>query len=450
MAAEIKSGDSSDLVSVDPISKAIRATLYNSSGEEGTRELPINLSVSAVTVVNNDLISSLDVTELKFISLQLTGVWVGTVSFQGSNDNGDFYDIVSQDVASTTFPYSSSRSSTGIIKIPIMYKYFRARVTQYTSGTVTGSAIGHKEDKSLSGVSQVGQVTLQAETTKVIGTVNVSNLEFTTSGLITAADTALPAPSTSGGLLTGTPSVGSYLFLALEAKDSTWSAEITGTLGGGTFYFEGSTSSTNGLNGNWFSLSAVQGGKIGSLLVGSTTTAGDFTGNNAGIKYFRVRAVSGVGINASINIRSSSGTSSVFLKESLPTGTNFIGKTAIVADPSETLLTDFYVTVAGAVNLNSRVIRNQACTLKAIVMTNYVATARHVKIYDTSTTPVAGVGVPVIVLSLPASSTIAYPIPSSGLSFVNGVGMTMVLGAANNNVTGSATDADVSLTSIFT
>jgi hypothetical protein len=530
MGVEFKSGNSSDLVSVDPVSKAIRATLYNSSGEEGTRELPVDITVSPVTAVDEDIVSSIDVTEFKFLSVQLTGIWEGSVSFQGSNDNGTFYDIVSQDATSTTFPYSSFREVNGLVKVPVTYKFFRARVTAYTSGTVTGTAIGHKEDKTLSGVAQVGQVTLAAESTKVIGTVNVSNVEFTSVGNIIAADTALPAPSTTGGLLTGPPSVNSYVFLALEAKDSTWSAEITGDFGGGTFYFEGSTSSTDGLDGNWFSLNAVQGGKSDSLLVNGTTSEGEFTGNNAGIKYFRVRALDGVGINAIVNIRSSSGTSSVFLKEALPTGTNviggisnleklggadvsmnsgvvdagtqrvsiasdeslnidnvsklggspvsmntgvteagtqrvtiatdtslalansteFVGKVAVVADPDETDVTDFYVSVAGAVNLNSRVIRAQSCILYSMVMTNYTATARHVKIYDTSVDPVAGQGVPVIVLSLPAASSLAYPLKNSGLAFTNGIGMTMVLGAANNNVTGTSTIADISLTSVFT
>jgi hypothetical protein len=260
----------------------------------------------------------------------------------------------------------------------------------------------------------------------------------------------LPAPSSTGVLLSGTPSVNSYAVLALEAKDSTWSAEITGDLGGGIFYFEGSTSSTNGVDGNWFGLTALQGGRTDSVLITGTTVAGEFQGNDAGIKYFRVRALSGVGISATVTIRSSSGTSSVFLKEALPAGVNVIGKVVVADDPNETDLTDFYVTTPGNVNLNSRVIRGQAGKLYSIVMTNYTATPRHVKIYDTASTPVAGVGVPVIVLSLAASGTLAYPLKNSGLKFANGIAMTMVLGAANDDDTGSATNADVSLTSIFT
>jgi hypothetical protein len=446
MAVTLKGGNSTDEASVDPLSKALRATLYTSDGIEGIRELPVNLNVSPVTAAGDDIISSIDASELKFISLQLIGVWIGTVSLQGSNDNGTFYNIVSQNVTSTTFPYSSSITENALIKVPVMYKYFRARVTQYTSGTITGSAIGHKEDKSLSGVSQVGQVTLQSETTKVIGTVNISNSELTSSGSITAADTALPAPSTDGTLLSGTPSVSSFVVLELEAKDSTWSLELTGTLGGGTFYFEGSSSSTDGLDGNWVSLKAIQKGKSDSQIINSTTTAGQFKGNNAGIKYLRVRALAGVGINAAIKIRSSSGVSEIALIEPIPAGTNFIGKVAVAANPAETLLTDFYVSAIGT---NERNIRAQACTLYTIVMTNYTATARHVKIYDTAGVPTAGAGTPVVVLSLPAAGTIAYPLPASGLSFANGVGMTMVLGVANNSTTGASTAADVSLTAIF-
>lgn len=474
MAVELKSGNSTDLGTVDPTSKALRVTAYNSDGVEGTREIPVSLTVAPVTVEDNDVISSIDVTEYKFISLQLTGTWVGTVSFQGSNDNGTFYDIVSQDTSSTTAPYSSTRTTVGLVKIPVTYKYFRARVTAYASGTVTGTAYGHKEDKVLSAVGQIGEVTLAAETSKVIGTVNVSELDNATAGTITSADTSIVAPNNDGTLLTGTPSANSYVFLLSEAKDSTWSAEITGTMGSSSFYFEGSASSTDGVNGSWTGLNAVQTGKLGAAVVNKATVSGEYKGNNAGIKYFRVRAVGGTGINANIKIRYASGTSSVFLTESLPAGTNGIGKVSLEAGTaiigkvaleagtniigsvrslpasSATLQTDFFVGVGGNLNGNSRLIRSQASTLRSLVMSNYTAGARHVKIFDTGTTPVAGEGTPVLVVSLAASGTIAFPLPAEGLSFANGIGMTMTLGPANNDTTSTATGPDFTLVSIFT
>jgi hypothetical protein len=95
-------------------------------------------------------------------------------------------------------------------------------------------------------------------------------------------------------------------------------------------------------------------------------------------------------------------------------------------------------------------IRAQACTLKSIVMMNTVATPRYVKLYDTATTPTAGSGTPVLVLALPAAGTLAFPLGLSGFDFASGIGMTITLGPANDNVTPTATAADVVLMSVFT
>lgn len=547
--AVIKSGDSTDQLSVDPTSKAARVTLYNSDGIEGTKEIPVLIPSAPVSIVDNDVISSLDVTEYKSVSIQLTGTWVGTVTFQGSNDNGSFYDIVAQDTTSLTSPFSAETTTVGLYNIPIVYKYLRVRLTAYTSGTVTCTAYGHKEDKSLNSVGQVGIVTLAEETTKVIGTVNVSADSNSVSGSITAADTSIAAPANDGVLLSGTPSVGSYVGIASSSNESAWMVEITGTLGGTTFYFEASASSTNGIDGNWSSISESQKGKSGNTSSYFSTTAGAFTGNVSGFSYFRVRAVGGVGIAANVVIRLAAGTSSVHLSESLPAGTNVVGNIdnvsklggvavsmgggvsdagtqrvslasdepvalaagatiigsldnveklggvavsmgagvsdagtqrvtlasdepvnvgqlagatvsmgagvadagtqRVVLPDSAPLQTDFYVTGVGAVDVNSRMIRTGACILKAAVFTSYAATPRHIKLYDTASAPTAGVGLPVLVLTRASSGNNSYPLPEGGFPFVNGIGMTFVQGAANNNAIGTAT-VDGSFTTIFT
>lgn len=486
MAVEIKSGNSTDIASVDPISKSIRATLYNSAGVEGTRELPVTLTVAPVTTQDDDIISSIDVSEYKFVSLQLTGTWVGTVQFQGSNDNGTFYAVVAQDPSETTNPYSNSSSSNNITKIPVLYKYLRARVIAYTSGTVTGVAYGHKEENSSGLISALGSVSLNAETTKVIGTVNVSSTPNSTSGTINAADTAVIAPAGDGALLSGTPSIGSYVALASDTNDSAWSVELSGTLDGSTFYFEGSTSSTTGIDGEWTSLNGTQTGIENTVIARSANSAGDYRGNAAGLSYFRVRAVGGVGINTTVNIRMASGTGAVFLNASIPAGTNtigsvalnagtttigkvdlntgtntigkvdlnagteYIGNVVVIPDPNAPpYQTDFYVTGVGAVDVNSRMIRTGACHLISVVMTSYAATPRHIKLYDTASTPTAGAGTPTLVLTRSSSGNNSYPLPAGGFPFVNGIGMTFVQGAANNNATGTAT-VDASMTAIFT
>jgi hypothetical protein len=292
MAVEIKSGDSTDLASVFPVGKGLRVTNVSSDGVEGFQSLPINIPLTNVEALNDDLLSSLDVSQYKFISLQLTGTWVGTVSFQGSNDGGTFYSVVTSNPSGGQAIGETSTTVNRLVKVPTIYKFVRIRVTAYTSGSVEGVAYGHRDENSSGLVSAIGPVTLNPETTKKIGNVG------------------------------------------------------------------------------------------------------------------------------------------------------------IIAD-AETLLNDYYVGATGAVNVNSRVLRAQASKLRAIVMTNLAATPRYVKIYDLATTPVAGSGTPVIVIALPVAATLAYPIPSEGLSFENGIAMTMTLGPANDNVTGTST-VDFVLTSIFT
>ena len=478
MAVEIKSGNSTDLGTVDPTSKALRVTAYNSDGIEGTREVPVAITVAPVTAEDDDIISSIDVTEYKFISLQLTGTWVGTVSFQGSNDNGTFYNIVAQDVTDTSNPYSATVTANALLKIPVTYKYLRIRCTAFTSGTITGTAYAHKEDKSLASVGQIGEVTLAAETTKIIGSVNVANSSNSITGTITAADTSVVAPAMDGVLLTGTPSVNSYVGLASASSEATWSVEITGTIGGTTFYFEGSSSSTNATDGNWTSLHAYQSGKHGEVIIHSTTTAGDFTGNVAGFAYFRVRAVGGVGINANIVMRLAAGTNVVHIADSIPAGVNTIGSiddlakmggaavsmgagavdagtqrvtlpsgnVNIVIKPGADLLTAF---ILGTTGTNAANIVNAPCILRSIVFTSYTATARHLKLYDTSGTPTAGSSGVVIQCSMAASGTLVYPLPVEGFTFSNGIGRTMVLGAEESSSSPATTQPDFSVSLIY-
>jgi hypothetical protein len=359
MAVEIKSGDSTDLASVDATSKAVRVTLYDSAGVEIDTSVPVALTVTPVTVVDNDIVASFDASAYKFVSLQLTGTWAGTVSFQGSNDDGTFFDVVSQNVGVLLSPYVDNMTTNGGVKIPVMFKYLRVRVTAYTSGIVDGTAFGHKEDSNTGQISSTGEVTIAAAQTLA----TVTNL----------AQLAGVAPSMGGGVSdAGTQRV------SLASDEPV-------------------------------------------ALAAGATTIGSIDD---------LAKLGGVAI-------------------SMGAGTVDAGTQRVVLPDAAALSTDFYVTTVGDVNLNSRMIRTGACELIAVIMTSYAATPRHIKLYDTATTPVAGVGTPVLVLSRAAVGNNAYPLPAGGFPFVNGIGMTFVQGAANNNAIGTAT-VDASLTSIFT
>lgn len=295
--AVIKSGNSTDQATIDPISKAIRVTNYGSDGHEITDHIPVEIVVADVTVVDNDLVGSFDATDYSYISLQLKGTWVGTVKVQASNDNGTWNDVVVQKTGEIALPYVTSLTGNFLVKIPILAKYLRVRATSYTSGIIEGTAFAYKHDVHTGQISSVGA--------------------------------------------------------------------ITGSVG-------------------------------------------------------------------------------------LDAGSNVIGSVLAIPSSNETLLTDLYLGAGGAVDVNSRSIRAQASSLKAITITNYTAGQRHVKLYNTSSVPVAGVGTPVIVLSLNAGGTLVFPIPVTGLDFSNGIGMTMTLGAADGNTSPTATVGDFTVMSIFT
>jgi hypothetical protein len=297
MAVVIKSGNSSDLGTIDPISKALRVTNYYPDGTFHDH-LPTVLTINPVTAVNNDILASFDTEDYKYVSLQLTGTWVGTVEFQGSNDNGTFENIVVQNTGVVLEPYVLSMTVNGGVKIPVLFKFLRVRVTSYTSGSVTGTAFGYKEDANTGQISTVGTVQIAA--------------------------------------------------------------------------------------GQSVSLSA---------------------------------------------------------------STASIGKVSIATNT--TLQTLFVVGQGGAVNVNSASVVAAPATLRAVAFTNYTAGARHFKIYNTASVPVAGVGIPFIVVSLPAGGTFAFPIPLEGLFFSDGIGYTMTGGAANSDVTPTATSPDFTVNLVY-
>lgn len=174
MAVEIKSGDSTDIASVHPTAKAMHVINFSSDGHEGIHSFPAIITTNNATAVNEDVLPSLDAEEYKFISIQLVGTWVATVTFEGSNDNTTFYSIATTD-PSANGTGQTTATINRVVKVPVLTKYIRARVSAYTSGTISAVAYGHRDENSSGLISTLGEVTLAAETTKVIGTVNLAS-----------------------------------------------------------------------------------------------------------------------------------------------------------------------------------------------------------------------------------------------------------------------------------
>lgn len=114
------------------------STPVNIASDQTVNTRGVSLEITnSITAVNGDVIPSTDVSMYKWLSIQITGTFNATVSWQASNDNATWVSVTSLSPLSTIGP-GVSTTGTGIFTFPIQYRYFRARVTTYTSGTVTG------------------------------------------------------------------------------------------------------------------------------------------------------------------------------------------------------------------------------------------------------------------------------------------------------------------------
>lgn len=90
----------------------------------------------AASALNADIIPSFDTGPFREAVLQVSGSFIGTLTFQGSNDNVNFWPMAAVSVMSGLLV--NVTTATGIFIIPLSVKYFRVRMTAYTSGIATG------------------------------------------------------------------------------------------------------------------------------------------------------------------------------------------------------------------------------------------------------------------------------------------------------------------------
>lgn len=105
--------------------------------------LPIQSGWKEVTgsaAANNTDLVSTDVSGYRWVSVQLSGTFSATVSWQCSNDNTNWANcFLRQPGDATTSPLNFG-NTPGVYSGAVNARYFRARVTSYTSGTVTSTA----------------------------------------------------------------------------------------------------------------------------------------------------------------------------------------------------------------------------------------------------------------------------------------------------------------------
>jgi hypothetical protein len=113
---------------------------------------------------------SVDAIDYRTAVIQLLGTFVGTVTFEVSNDNVTFTPAIAFQPGNTgsTAP-ATTATAVGIYIIPVTARYVRARVSTYTSGTFTGSAILRTEPARALGVNVVGSVSLTGTLPAIVG-----------------------------------------------------------------------------------------------------------------------------------------------------------------------------------------------------------------------------------------------------------------------------------------
>lgn len=185
--------------------KNLRISLYNgvneaqidSSGNQYIRGNFTEQSSLSAGSLNALLVTGIDVSAYKWFSLQVTGVWSGTLTFQGSNDNSNFVNIYVyqiNNITNLTFSYTAN----GLYAAPITFRYLQVKMTSYTSGTANGTLELYTTPPSYISLLYANQA----------GTWNTGLLTSTTGGsgdfhLISAATTNATSIKASAGQVYG-------------------------------------------------------------------------------------------------------------------------------------------------------------------------------------------------------------------------------------------------------
>jgi hypothetical protein len=96
------------------------------------------VSATNVASSNGDLVPAMDVSNFRSFSLQLTGTWTGVINIQGSNDNVNWFTLSAISIASNG-GLVTNIVSNGQMVGALNTRYFRVRMTTYTSGTGASS-----------------------------------------------------------------------------------------------------------------------------------------------------------------------------------------------------------------------------------------------------------------------------------------------------------------------
>lgn len=221
-----------------------------------------------------------------------------------------------------------------------------------------------------------------------------------------------------------------------RASNIVFHAKNTGSvsMAAGAFIFEASIDSTDGTNGTWFTIQAVQSNANTIVTASGTLSlavgiglAYSYEASVNAYQFARIRcttATTASSIATWTVLRGSYATEPIPAAQATATqpvsGTLTSAGTVTPAAPTTTNT----VTTAST---NAAVIKATAGSLYEVTISNPTATPIYVKFYNKTTAPTVGTDVPVLTIPVPASATNAgtesYVFGSMGKRFSSGIGI---------------------------
>lgn len=139
--SDIQAAQSVKIIGTDATGLETNPVNGDSNGNLYTTDKTSSTTTGSGSALNATPIASVDLTNYANLYIQLTGTFSATVTFEGSLDNSNWVSVNAQTVSDTSTLPVQTTTTTGIYKIPILFRYFRLRISVYTSGTINASAI---------------------------------------------------------------------------------------------------------------------------------------------------------------------------------------------------------------------------------------------------------------------------------------------------------------------
>ena len=227
------------------------------------------------------------------------------------------------------------------------------------------------------------------------------------------------------------------------------------TMSVGTFVFEASIDSTNGVDGTWFSIRAVrsnantidnQSGTLG-LVAGAGLTYSWEASVNA-YQWMRLRcsvATTASSIATWTILRGSYATEPIPAAQASATqpvsGTVTVSGNVVAAPTS-----GFVYALTTAATTNAVIARNVIASLYVITASNPTTTAAYLKLYSKATAPTVGTDAPLITLPIPAGTTQTLNLGAIGQRFGLGIALAVTGGMAATDTTASVAGVQIAAT----